>query len=324
MKEVPRIRFAQLPTPIEPMQNLSRELGMGRFFVKRDDQTGLAFGGNKIRKLEFLIAEAQAQNAKTVITTGAVQSNHCRQTVATAAHFGLKCILILTGLSPKKISGNLLLDKLLGAEIVWSSREQREADLQKTFEIASGDGRRPFLIPYGGSNHTGILGYVFAMKEMVDQGHNPSWIIFPTSSGGTQAGMILGAKLFGYQGKILGISVDEKREPLVERIQKLIADTAEYLQIDVTVNKEDILVNDEYIGAGYGVMGRQEIEAIHLLAKTEGLLVDPVYTGKAAAGMISLTRAGYFVHDDEIIFWHTGGTPTLFADIYSDDLINTF
>jgi D-cysteine desulfhydrase family pyridoxal phosphate-dependent enzyme len=324
MKDIPRISFAQLPTPVEAMPNLTKELGSATFWVKRDDQTGLAFGGNKTRKLEFLIAEAQARRAKTLITAGAVQSNHCRQTAAAARRFGMSCILVLTGEPVERVSGNFYLDHLLGAEIVWSSHDRRESDLQVTLEKADQDGRHPFLIPYGGSNHTGVAGYVHAMEEMVGQGIDPDWIVFPTSSGGTQAGMVLGSRVFGYQGKILGISVDKRKEVLVPWVQELIEDTAAYLGVEHTGNQEHILVNDDFIGEGYGMMGEPEIEAIQMFARNEGLFIDPVYTGRAAAGMISLARAGYFGRDEKVLFWHTGGTPGLFAERYLEGLAKTF
>lgn len=322
MKEIPRIRFAHLPTPVEPMENLTKLLQRCSFFVKRDDQTGLAFGGNKTRKLEFLVAAAKAEGAKTLITAGAVQSNHCRQTAAAAARFGFKCVLILMGDLNENISGNLLLDTFFGAQIQWSSREKRDVDLMNAFQLAHNEDQQPFLIPYGGSNSIGVMGYVYAMKELIEQGHRPEWIVFPTSSGGTQAGLVLGAKLFGYRGKILGISVDEKIAPLTNRVRGLIEETADHLQVKINLEESDIVINDDYLGAGYGIMGEPEREAIQILAQTEGLLVDPVYTGRAAAGLIDLTRKGFFLHDDDVVFWHTGGTPALFANKYTRDFIN--
>lgn len=324
MKQIPRIRFAHLPTPVEPMENLSKLLQRSSFLVKRDDQTGLAFGGNKTRKLEFLIAEAKAQGAKTLITAGAIQSNHCRQTAAAAARFGFECILVLMGDPMEKVSGNLLLDHLLGAEIIWSSHEQLDSDLKKAYDSASKEGRKPFLIPFGGSNPIGVLGYVYGMKELIEQGHRPTWIVFPTASGGTQAGLVLGAKLFGYRGRILGISIIEKRELLAEQIRKLIEATADSLEVKIKLEEDDILINDDYLGGGYGVVGEPELEAIQKLARTEGLFIDPVYTGRAAAGMIDLTRKGIFTHDDSVLFWHTGGTPSIFADKYTHLMLKIF
>src|SRR5207244_4687380 len=207
---ISRLHFAHLPTPIEPLPRLSEALGGPRLLIKRDDQTGLAFGGNKTRKLEFLLAEAREQGAKTLISGGALQSNHCRQTAAAAARFGFKCILVLTGDKPEHASGNLLLDQLFGAEIVYvADRKDRDKILQETFDRATKEGTKPYLVPYGGSNATGALGYAFAMKELIDQNVSADWIVFATSSGGTHAGLLLGQRVFGFSGKILGISVDE-------------------------------------------------------------------------------------------------------------------
>mgnify|MGYP001079664514 CR=1 FL=1 len=317
MKNLPRLKFAHLPTAVEPLPNLSGQLGGPRLTVKRDDQTGLAFGGNKTRKLEFLVAEARATGARTLITAGAVQSNHCRQTAAAAARFGFDCLLVLAGEEPAHAGGNLLLDRLLGAEIVWVEPGRREAVLEQTFQSAWDDGRRPYLIPYGGSNTTGAAAYAFALQELLDQGHHPDWIVFASSSGGTQSGLVVGARLLDYQGKILGISVDEPRQTLQERVAALATATADLLGENENFALQDILVNDAYLGGGYGVMGAPEREAISLFARSEGLLLDPVYTGRAAAGLIDLIRGGFFEAGQQVLFWHTGGSPALFAEKYA-------
>ena len=192
---LPRIRIAHLPTPVETMSNLSAFLQGPRLYIKRDDLTGLAMGGNKIRKLEFLLAQAQANGARTLITTGALQSNHCRQTAAVAAKFGLACILVLVGEEPEHPSGNYLIDRLMEAKIIWCQKAERDLNLKETFDQAWADGLRPFLIPYGGSSPVGAIAYSLAIQEMLEQKVNPDWIVFPTSSGGTQAGMMLGARL---------------------------------------------------------------------------------------------------------------------------------
>ncbi|NCP16245.1 D-cysteine desulfhydrase family protein [bacterium] len=318
---IPRLKFAHLPTPIEILPRLTEALGGPRLLVKRDDQTGLAFGGNKIRKLEFLIADAQTQGAQMLITAGAVQSNHCRQTAAAAARFGFKCILVLTGDPPAQVSGNLLLDHLFGAEIVWAEKSQREVVLQQTFDQAQREGHKPYLVPYGGSNPVGALGYAFAVEEFVGQGMDADWIVFASSSGGTQAGLVLGARLFGYKGKILGISVDEPERVLQERVVKLASETAEGLGKRIEFSPDEILVNADYNTAGYGVLTEAEREAIHLFARYDGLLLDPVYTGRAAAGMIDLIRKGFFKKDETALFWHTGGTTALFAEMYGQNLL---
>ncbi len=323
MKPIPRLRFAHLPTAVEPLPRLSAYLSGPRIFIKRDDQTGLAFGGNKTRKLEFLLAEAQANGARTLITAGAVQSNHCRQTAAAAARQGFNCILVLSGKMPTSISGNLLLDHLFGAEIVWTKRAVRDQTLQSTFQSAWDQGQRPYLIPYGGSNPTGAAGYAYAIQELAGQtgvkgqiDQPPDWIVFPSSSGGTQAGLALGARIFEYPTKILGISVDEQQEILQQRVCDLANQTADLLGDRVKLKAEEIRVNADYLGGGYGVMGEPEKEAIRLFARLEGILLDPVYTGRAAAGMIDLIRKGIFTSRETILFWHTGGAPALFASQY--------
>src|SRR6266480_4557597 len=318
---VPRLRFADLPTPVETLPSLSEALGGARLLIKRDDQTGLAFGGNKTRKLEFLIAEARDQGAKTLITGGALQSNHCRQTAAAAARFGFECILVLTGDKSQKASGNLLLDLLFGAEIVYvADRKDRDRILQETFDRATQEGTKPYLVPYGGSNATGALGYAFAMKELIEQNVAADWIVFATSSGGTHAGLLLGQRIFGFSGKIMGISVDEPEEWLKREFLYNETATTEKVGDRIEFTPADVLVNADYCDAGYGVVTEREREAIRLLARHEGLLLDPVYTGRAAAGMIDLIRKGFFKRDETVLFLHTGGLPALFADQYADKL----
>ena len=315
---IQRIRIAQLPTPIEELPRLSAILGGPQLWVKRDDLTGLAFGGNKTRKLEFVLANAQAIGAATLITVGAAQSNHCRQTAALAARFGLDCILVLSGNPTQGASGNLFLDELFGAEIVWTSREERALTLQKTFEIAKENGREPYLIPLGASDPIGTLGYMTAFNEILSQQISADWIVVASSSGGTQAGLVLGAVLQEWKGKVLGISIDEPAEHLRVTVAKLATDASSLAGERLNINSKNVLVNDDYLGRGYGVMDQPEREAIHLFARHEGLLLDPVYTGRAAAGMIDLIRRGYFKPGDKVLFWHTGGTPALFADTYRD------
>ncbi len=316
---VPRLSFAHLPTPVETLPRLSEALGGPRLLIKRDDQTGLAFGGNKTRKLEFLVAEAREQGAKMLISGGAIQSNHCRQTAAAAARFGFKCILVLSGTEAQHASGNLLLDKLFGAEIVYvADRKDRDSILQETFDRATKEGKKPYLVPYGGSNATGALGYAFAMKELIDQNVSVDWIVFASSSGGTQAGLLTGQRIFRFNGKILGISVDESEEWLKNEVTKLASATSEKAGERIEFTPSDVLVNADYCNPGYGVVTQREREAIRLFAQHEGLLLDPVYTGRAAAGMIDLIRKGFFKNNETVLFLHTGGQPALFADQYAD------
>ena len=318
---IPRINFAHLPTPIEELPRLSATLGGPYIFVKRDDQTGLAFGGNKTRKLEFLVAEAREQGAQTLISAGALQSNHCRQTAAAAAKFGLDCILVLTGTPQAQPSANLLLDELFGAQIMTvADRKDRERVLKETFDQAVAEGRKPYLVPYGGSSATGALGYAFAVEEFMKQGVDADWMVFGTSSGGTHAGLVLGQRVFGYKGKALGISIDESQEWLKQHVSALASDASEKFGRRIQFAPGDVLANDEYCRAGYGVLTDAEREAVRLFARCEGLLLDPVYTGRAAAGLIDLIRKGYFKKDETVLFWHTGGQPALFAEKYATEI----
>ena len=319
---ISRLNFAHLPTPIEELPNLSKALNGPRLLVKRDDQTGLAFGGNKTRKLEFLVAEAKDQGADMLISAGAIQSNHCRQTAAAAARFGFDCTLVLTGDMPERPSANILIDQLFGAEIVTvSDRKDRDRVLQETYDKAIANGKKPYLVPYGGSSSTGALAYAFAVEEFVKQNIHADWIVFGTSSGGTHAGLVLGQRLFGFKGKILGISIDEPEDHLKSHVSKLASNASERFGERINFTRDDVLANEDYCQAGYGVFGVGEREAINLFARHEGLLLDPVYTGRAAAGMIDLIRKGYFKKDETVLFWHTGGQPALFADKYSQEII---
>ena len=319
--DIPRLRFAHLPTPVEELTHLTEYLNGPKILVKRDDQTGLAFGGNKTRKLEFLLAEARQQGAKTLITCGALQSNHCRQTAAAAARFGFECILVMNGEMPEQPSANLLLDRLFGAEIVLvKDRAAREQALQNIFDQALAAGRKPYLITLGGSNSTGAWGYAFAMQEFMEQKVDVDWILFGTSSGGTHAGLVLGQRVFGFKGKVLGISIDEPEEWLKTHVSELASDASSKLGEQIEFTHDDVLANADYCKAGYGVLTDAEREAVRLFAKYEGLLLDPVYTGRAAAGMIDLIRKGFFKKQETILFWHTGGGPALFADKYANKI----
>lgn len=315
---IPRIRFAHLPTPVEELPRLSAVLGGPRILVKRDDLTGLAFGGNKTRKLEFLIAEAREQGADVLISAGAFQSNHCRQTAAAAAKFGFDCILVLTGEQPGTASANFLLDQMFGAKIVAvPDRKDRDRVLRETHDRAASEGRRPYLVPYGGSSPTGAMGYAFAVEELMEQHVRPDWIVFGTSSGGTHAGLVLGRRVFGFKGKILGISIDEPVEWLQAHISSLASEASTRFGKRMEFTDSDVLANADYCRAGYGVVTTAERQAVRLFARTEGLLLDPVYTGRAAAGMIDLIKRGHFRKDESVLFWHTGGQPALFADKYA-------
>jgi D-cysteine desulfhydrase len=318
---VSRLNFAHLPTPIETLPRLSEALRGPQLLIKRDDLTGLAFGGNKTRKLEFLVAEARDQGARALVSGGALQSNHCRQTAAAAARFGFKCILVLTGEKPEHPSANILLDELFEAQVVYvAERKDRDGVLQETFNRAAKEGMKPYLVPYGGSNSTGALGYAFAMKELMEQNPSPDWIVFATSSGGTQAGLLAGQRAFGHKGRLLGISVDESEEWLQNQVSELASLTSAKLGKHIKFTPDDVLANANYCSAGYGVLTEPEREAIRLFATCEGVLLDPVYTGRAAAGMIDLIRKGFFKKTETVLFLHTGGQPALFADQYSNKI----
>lgn len=315
---LPRVRLAHLPTPIEALPRLSAKLGGPQIWVKRDDQTGLAFGGNKTRKLEYLLAEAQPGGAKMLITRGARQSNHCRQTAAAAARTGLRCRLVLSGEPPESSTANVLLDRLLGAELIWTQDRDPDTVLQAAFDEAWKEGERPFLIPYGGSSPTGAAAYAQAIAELLEQGGEFDRIVFASSSGGTQAGMLAGARLHGFEGRITGISVDKTASAMAPAIAALATQITEKLGEPSAFEPEQVDFRDGYLGGGYAVMGELEREAILLFAREEGILLDPVYTGRAAAGMIDLIRKGEIQPGERVLFWHTGGTPALFA--YADEL----
>lgn len=309
---LPRVRLASLPTPVEEMPRLSTLLGR-KMWIKRDDLTGLALGGNKTRKLEFLCADALRLGADMLITTGAPQSNHCRQTAAAAAKLGLACTLVLTGDPQPADTGNLLLDSLVGAELAWTGGKSRDQALQENFSRAQSAGRHPYLIPYGGSNPLGAVAYALAIRELLDQQVRPDWIIFASSSGGTQTGMVLGAHWFGYEGRILGISVDRQAAALRTIITDLAAETVQAMAKEATIPEDAIRIDDRFLGAGYGKPGDLEREAIHLFARQEGILLDPVYTARAAGGMLEMIRRGEIGESESVLFWHTGGIPAVWA-----------
>ena len=313
----PKLDLAHLPTPIEELPRLSKLLGGPEILIKRDDQTGLAFGGNKTRKLDYLMADAVEKGADLVLSTGAAQSNHCRQTAAAAARCGMECILVLVGPEPEQPSANLFLDKLLGARIIWTDKINRDKALQQAYDDETEAGKKPYLIPYGGSNAVGAYAYLQAYNELKAQmkADLPDWIVFASSSGGTQAGLIAGAGL-DQKPTILGISVDESEIQLKQNILAILEDLLGQMGLDRDISDQDIMVNADYTAEGYGIMNDLDKEAIHLFAENEGILLDPVYTGRAGGGLIDLIRKDYFKKDQRVLFWHTGGTPGLFADRY--------
>jgi L-cysteate sulfo-lyase len=319
----PRISLGHLPTPLEPMDRLSEVLGGPRLWVKRDDCTGLASGGSKTRKLEFLMADALEEGADTVITQGATQSNHARQTAAAAARLGLSCQILLedrTGSNDPqyRLNGNVLLDQLHGASI---SKRAGGADMDAEMEALAADlrarGKRPYIIPGGGSNPIGALGYVDCARELVEQadaiGLRIDTVVHATGSSGTQAGMAAGLAAIDSEIHLLGVGVSAPRDRQEQMVFDLATRTAAHLGTGVKIERNKIRANCDYVGPGYGLPTDGMISAVKLVARTEGLLLDPVYTGKGMDGLIDLVRKGEFMNMENVVFVHTGGSAALFA-----------
>ncbi len=326
MNALPRISLAHLPTPLDDLVHLSKDLGGPRILMKRDDQTGFAMGGNKVRKLEFLVAEALRDGSDTILTAGAAQSNHCRQTAAAAARAGLACHLILGGEEPRVAGGNLLLDRLFGATIHWTGMERRGERMSEIADELRQHGARPYSIPYGGSNATGAAGFVLAMEELMLQAgaETITHIILASSSGGTHAGVCVGARSTGFRGTIIGIRIDKDEQspvPYEQHLADLSNATAAHLGMAERFEGGDFQVNYDYLGKGYGIVGDAEIEALGMLARTEAIILDPVYTARAMAGLIDLIRKKDLTSRDTVLFWHTGGAPALFS--YAEALAST-
>jgi D-cysteine desulfhydrase family pyridoxal phosphate-dependent enzyme len=325
LAKLPRFPLTQLPTPLEEAGRLSRELGGPELLIKRDDLTGLALGGNKSRKLEFLVGKAIEEGADTLITIGAAQSNHCRQTAAAAAKAGLGCELILNGTKPELANGNLLLNRLFGANEHWIERSERAAKLKSLAEELRAKGRKPYLIPVGGSNGVGATGYVVAMIELMEQlketGRRVDHIVFGSSSGGTQAGILLGARVAGFKGALHGLSIDKNDPEHFEyemEVAQIANDCADYIGANERFTRDDVKMVYGYKGEGYGVVGDLERDAIRLMARAEGIILDPVYAGRAFGALVDLIRKGAFKRGETVLFWHTGGAPALFA--YAKDM----
>ena len=320
LNRFPRQSLAFVPTPLVELKRLSQFLGGPRIWMKRDDQTGLALGGNKTRKLEFLIGDALAQGADVLVTGGAAQSNHCRQTVAAAAVAGLECHLALGGEAPYVANGNLLLDQFLGAHIHWSGEMRKGENIPQICDELRAEGKTPYVLPYGGSSPVGALGYIEAMRELdaqlFDMGETVSHMVFASSSGGTQAGLTLGRQILEGDYALVGIKIDKESEserPFEEVVLNLANETAAMLGMETVFSQQDVLLDAAYVGEGYGVLGAPEREAMTLLARLEDILLDPVYTGRAMAGLIGMVRNGELGATDDVLFWHTGGAPALFA-----------
>lgn len=319
----PKIQLAHLPTPLEHLERLSAELGGPEIWIKRDDCTGLSTGGNKTRKLEFLMAEAQAKKADMVMTQGATQSNHARQTAAFAAKLGMRCHILLEDRTGSKdpnynANGNVFLDYLHGA-----TAEKRpagldmNAELEKAADVMRATGKTVYTIPGGGSNPTGALGYVNCALELVyqanERGLRLDHLVTATGSSGTQAGLVVGLKAINAQIPLLGIGVRVPKPVQEENVFKLACKTAEKLGCPGVVERQDVVANTDYVGEGYGIPAPSTIEAIEMFAQLEGILLDPVYSGKGAAGLIDLIRKGHFKKGERVVFLHTGGSAALFG-----------
>lgn len=323
LSRFPRVSLAHLPTPLEHLPRLSEHLGGPQIYVKRDDCTGLGTGGNKTRKLEFLVADALAKKADVIITQGAVQSNHARQTAAAACKVGMACELIFEKRvedadEAYRSSGNVLLDRIFGANIreVAKGTDMDAAMLALADELRA-EGRNPYIVPGGGSNPVGALGYVDCALEFMTQANRERLVIdhvvHATGSAGTQAGLVVGLKMTNANIPLLGIGVNAPKDKQEEKVWKLAEETAAFVGAPGCVQRDDIVANCDYVGDGYGIPTKAMNDAVMLLARLEGLLFDPVYSGKGLAGMIDLVEKGFFSDADNILFVHTGGVAGLFG-----------
>lgn len=335
IQRYPKIELIRLPTPFYKLNNLSKILRGPEIFIKRDDLTGLAFGGNKSRKLEYIIQDALSKKADAIVTWASVQSNWCLQTAASARQFGITPILILfkTYDLPEEVDGNLLLDFILEADTRIFEAEKgkiiREADLEDIFKEVTKEAKERsqsiYIAPIGGSlvggsmdKPLGAISYVNAVVEVLEQsrslGFEPDYIIHATGSGGTQAGLIAGAKALCGKLKVLGVCVLDEKDILEEDVSMIAQDTASALELDIKIEDNDVKIFGEYIREGYGVVNKEVAEAIRMTAINEGFFLDPVYTGKAMAALFDLVQKGYFSENDRVVFIHTGGTPALFPN----------
>lgn len=321
-----RYKLATLPTPLDELPRLSQELG-ARVLMKRDDLTGFALGGNKARKLEFLVADALAKGADMLVTGGGPQSNHARMTAAAARKVGIDVQLVLFGKLPLEINGNLLLDELLGAEIMYAdTNDPNEVD--RILERVTGEmhvrGRKPYLIPVGGSTVLGCISYILAVRELLGQLEllraKPDYVFITTGSCGTHAGILAGVKYYGAAIPVIGISVSRPQSECQQRIAAFVHKTSDFLETPLPLEPGDVIVNDAYIGRGYALITPEARQAIFTVARLEGIFLDPVYTGKTMAGLMDLVRRGEIARGATVVFWHTGGIPGIFG--FPKDLQN--
>ena len=316
LSSLPSIPFATGPSPVEPLDNLRNALDCdARLLVKRDDTIGFAFGGNKVRKMRLVAAQAKAAGADTLITTGGVQSNHARVTAAAAAKLGMKCVLVINGTRPSHPTANALLDQLLGAEVRYvRSREDRVVEMERAARDVRLRNHTPFVIPLGASTPLGAAAFVAAISELADQIDPPDVIVHASSSGGTQAGLVAGCALAGWHTNVVGISADEPADSLTSTVRELLAGLAKLLDCEPDrLASGSVIVDDGFVGEGYGIPTVASREAVDLAATTEALFVDHTYTAKALAGLISRVRNRTFNKGSTVLFWHTGGQVGLFA-----------
>jgi 1-aminocyclopropane-1-carboxylate deaminase/D-cysteine desulfhydrase-like pyridoxal-dependent ACC family enzyme len=315
LRSLPVVPLAPLPSPVEELARLRARFGAApRLLVKRDDAIGFAFGGNKVRTMQLIAARAQASGADTLITTGGVQSNHARVTAAAAAKLGMRCILVVNGAPPARLTANALIDALLGADVRYvATRDERAPAMDRAADDVRNAGGTPFVIPLGASTPLGAAAFVAAIAELAQQIDPPDVIVHSTSSGGTQAGLIAGCALAGWHTRVLGISADESSAPLAAQIGELLRGVAELLGLDAhRFDGAGVEVDDRFVGAGYSEATDESAEAIALAAQTEVLFLDPTYTGKAMAALIARLRRGEFSAERTVLFWHTGGQVNLF------------
>lgn len=326
---LPRFTLATLPTPLDEMPRLSKELGL-RVVMKRDDLTGFALGGNKARKLEFLVADALEKKADVLVTGGGVQSNHVRTTAAAARKAGMDAVGVFFS-SPAgqgQGNGNLLLDQILGAELVYTQADKHETErvVQRVCDDLRAQGRNPYLIPVGGSTKLGVVSYILAVGEVLEQvraqGIELDAIVLTTGSCGTHAGVLAGMKFYGANIPVHGITVSRVKAECLERIARLVRETGEFLERDFSLNNSDVIVHDAYLGEAYAKITPEARAAIQRVARLEGIFLDPVYTGKSMAGLIDLTARGVFAKGSTILFWHTGGAPGIFG--FPEDVVGMF
>jgi len=317
----PRLELAKLPTPLERVENLGKSLGNLDLWFKRDDLTGFGLGGNKVRSLEYLAADAMKLNSNILITGGSPGSNHVRTTMAAAAHLGLRGVAVLSGNQPSKTNGNLLLDHILDAKLVFTGNPDRsyiDNYIVEEAERLRGKGENPYMIRRGGVSSLGCIGYVSAAVEICSQLKNlnlsPEILVCATGCGVTQAGLLVGFKLMGLNCRLYGITVSRTRDECISHIEQLVNETEDALGLDSRVTSDEIFVFDEYIGEGYSVPTSEGIDAIRLVARTEGIFLDPIYTGKAFSGLTDLIKKGFIDTDKTVIFLHTGGSPSIFSN----------